>query len=78
MFFHLEIMMMRSDLLFGAGNFFDIDARTEYVEMLISKCMNVISKNHQSSPIGIQSHDLDPRLANVIERMFQRCYADGK
>ena len=77
-FFHLEEYDDALRLALGAGNFFDIDARTEYVEMLISKCMDTYIQNHQSSPIGIQSHDLDPRLANVIERMFQRCYADGK
>ena len=35
-FFHLEEYDDALRLALGAGNFFDIDARTEYVQMLIS------------------------------------------
>jgi 26S proteasome regulatory subunit N2 len=76
-FFHLEEYDDALRLALGAGNYFDVDARTEYVEMLISKCMDTYIKTY-NSPVDAQQIILDPRLANVIERMFQRCYADGE
>jgi len=76
-FFHLEEYDDALRLALGAGKYFDVDARTEYVEMLISKCMDTYIKTY-SCPVDAQLSPLDPRLANVVERMFQRCYADGE
>lgn len=76
----------------GAGDLFDISASGEYVETIISKCIDeyitIRSRNdllehseHQGN--GTASGDLvtgpeavDPRLEDIVERMFRKCYED--
>ncbi|EGB05696.1 hypothetical protein AURANDRAFT_54482 [Aureococcus anophagefferens] len=75
-FFHLEEYDDALRLALGAGRHFDVGARTEYVEMLSSKCVDTYIQTYRcSSDVHLP---LDPRLADVVERMFQRCYADGE
>lgn len=75
-FFHLEEYDDALRLALGAGRYFDVGARTEYVEMLSSKCVDTYIQTYRcSSDVHLP---LDPRLADVVERMFQRCYADGE
>ncbi|KAI4470142.1 26s proteasome non-atpase regulatory subunit [Holotrichia oblita] len=63
----------------GAGGLFDVNARSEYVETILSKCIDfyiqqrvaIVDDNAITKPI-------DPRLEGVVNRMFERCLDDGQ
>lgn len=73
-FFHLEEYDEALRLALGAGPYFDIGARSEYVETLVSRCVD----EYIAANSGDDDKGLDPRLEEIVERMFQRCYADGE
>ncbi|KAI5851178.1 armadillo-type protein [Morchella snyderi] len=83
----------------GAGELFDITAKSEYVETIISKCIDkyILINSHNdsilSSPPTLLSslvddasfpatnpakketlETVDPRLQDIVERMFRKCY----
>ncbi|CAB4395122.1 uncharacterized protein OCT59_026377 [Rhizophagus irregularis] len=64
----------------GAEDMFDASSKSEYVETIISKCIDkYISlrvKQYEDDPAS--NIQIDPRLQDVVERMFQRCYDDGE
>ena len=84
-FFHLEEYNDALRLALGAGSYFDITDRSEYVETLISKAIDeyVAQRTADSASAAETIADLgaaatvDPRLESIVERMFQRCVADG-
>ncbi|RIB20457.1 armadillo-type protein [Gigaspora rosea] len=63
----------------GAGDLFDATSKSEYVETIISKCIDkYISLRVQEYDNPSSAQQIDPRLQDVVERMFQRCYDDGE
>ncbi|CAG8448243.1 2744_t:CDS:10 [Cetraspora pellucida] len=63
----------------GAGDLFDASSKLEYVETIISKCIDkyiLLRVQEYDNPTNAQP--IDPRLQDVVERMFQRCYDDGE
>ncbi|CAG8444505.1 8265_t:CDS:10 [Diversispora eburnea] len=63
----------------GAGDLFDSSSKSEYVETIISKCIDkyiTLRVKQSEDPAG--GHEIDPRLQDVVERMFKRCYDDGE
>ncbi|CAG8688334.1 13834_t:CDS:10, partial [Gigaspora margarita] len=63
----------------GAGDLFDATSKSEYVETIISKCIDkYISLRVQEYDNSSSAQPIDPRLQDVVERMFQRCYDDGE
>lgn len=71
-YFHLEVYDQSLRLALGAGPHFDISVRSEYVETLVSRC---VDEYVAACPEG---GELDPRLVEIVERMFARCYEDGE
>ncbi|RKO87811.1 hypothetical protein BDK51DRAFT_28293, partial [Blyttiomyces helicus] len=63
----------------GAAKLFDANAKTEYVETIIAKCIDkyiaLRIEKHEKPNDAIQ---IDPRLEDVVQRMFARCYADAE
>ncbi|CCX33138.1 armadillo-type protein [Pyronema domesticum] len=70
----------------GAGELFNITAKEEYVDTIISKCIDeyiaVTSHNynleHNQEP-GSESQEpkvIDSRLQDIVERMFRKCYEE--
>ncbi|KAJ3088234.1 proteasome regulatory particle base subunit [Quaeritorhiza haematococci] len=59
----------------GAASLFDASAKTEYVETIISKCIDkyIALRLEQNETPDVQ---IDKRLEEVVERMFQRCFDD--
>ena len=45
---------------------FDVSERSEYVQMMITKCIDQYSKQRQ------QGHLPDKRLENMVNRMFHK------
>ncbi|CAO3590032.1 unnamed protein product [Absidia cylindrospora] len=61
----------------GAGKRFDLSEKSEYVETIISKCIDkYIDLRQQEMAVG--GIDIDLRLQDIVERMFQRCAQDGE
>ncbi|KAI8891036.1 26S proteasome regulatory complex, non-ATPase subcomplex, Rpn2/Psmd1 subunit [Backusella circina FSU 941] len=59
----------------GAGKKFDLSDSSEYVSTIISKCIDkyIHLRTSEDAP-----ENIDPRLQDVVERMFQRCAQDGE
>jgi len=63
----------------GAEELFDASSKSEYVETIISKCIDkYISLRLKQYEDPTSSVQIDSRLQDVVERMFQRCYDDGE
>ncbi|ORZ21533.1 armadillo-type protein [Absidia repens] len=61
----------------GAGKRFDLSEKSEYVETIIAKCIDkYIDLRQQEMTVG--GTDIDLRLQDIVERMFQRCAHDGE
>jgi len=63
----------------GAGDLFNVNGHSEYVETIIAKCIDMYTKSrvkmaeNPSEPVNI-----DERLIAVVNKMFQRCFEDKK
>jgi 26S proteasome regulatory subunit N2 len=76
-YFHLEDLHDSLRLALGAGHYFDVTSRSQYVETLIAKCIEEYTTlNQQAVKDGIPAA-IDTRLLNIVERMYLRCYDDG-
>ncbi|EIE88462.1 hypothetical protein G6F46_008395 [Rhizopus delemar] len=59
----------------GAGQYFDVSDTSEYVTTIISKCIDKYI-SLRASPENMEQ--VDSRLQDIVERMFQRCADDGE
>ncbi|SAM01373.1 hypothetical protein [Absidia glauca] len=59
----------------GAAKRFDLSEKSEYVETIISQCIDKYILLRQQASDGM-AEDIDPRLQDIVERMFQRCAQD--
>jgi len=78
-FYHLEELDDALKYALGAGSLFDIEQSSEYVETLISKCIDEYIRLRVSVMSGKgEEEKMDERLEAVVERMFERCFTDGQ
>jgi 26S proteasome regulatory subunit N2 len=66
----------------GAGKLFDINIKNDYVETIVCKLLLIkrlakcidqyISKRQE----GVEK--IDSRLEDIVQKMFNKCYADGE
>ncbi|RNA28469.1 26S proteasome non-ATPase regulatory subunit 1 [Brachionus plicatilis] len=80
-YYHLGSFDNALQYALGADKLFNVDESTEYVETIISKCIDHYTKlqmeNFQVKNLS-EMKDIDPRLENIVNRMFQRCLDDKK
>ncbi|KAH8555091.1 armadillo-type protein [Umbelopsis sp. PMI_123] len=76
-YYHLGELDDALTFALGAGNLVDISQKSEYIETIISQCIDKYIAL-RSRAQDDQSEDIDPRLQNIVERMFQRCIDDGE
>ena len=50
--------------------------KNEYVETLLSKCIDEYKLLRNKTEAESEGQPVDPRMENIIEQMFQRCYKD--
>ncbi|KAK9473769.1 armadillo-type protein [Dipodascopsis tothii] len=65
----------------SAGELFDLAAKSEYVETIVSKCIDTyiqLSQKYFDYPDRHPGASVDAALVEVVERMFQRCLVDGQ
>ncbi|CAM9543493.1 unnamed protein product [Ectocarpus sp. 6 AP-2014] len=81
-FFHLEEYSDALRLALGAGEYFDVSSKTEYVSTMVSKCIDQYTAQRTAAIGGgvpdEAPEEMDPRMEGIVERMFDRCYADGE
>lgn len=63
----------------GAGNLFDVNARNEYVDTIIAKCIDFYTQQRVAIFENAKNaKPIDPRLEAIVNRMIQRCLEDGQ
>jgi 26S proteasome regulatory subunit N2 len=93
-FYHLEEFSDALKYALGAGAHFDVSSKSEYVETLIAKAIDqyINVRVKPSKLVSIDSDEamevettdtavaaeMDPRLEAIVDRMFDRCFADGE
>ncbi|KAI9916700.1 hypothetical protein PsorP6_016713 [Peronosclerospora sorghi] len=76
-FFHLEEYEDALRLALGAGKYFDLNTRSQYTNTIIATCIDNYVAVRAKEDVKAEKA-LDPRLTQVVERMFERCYAAGE
>lgn len=83
-FYHLGSFEDALTYALGAGNLFDVNARTEYVETIIAKCIDfyiqqrVAAIDAADEAKSVDAKPVDARLEVIVNRMIQRCLDDGQ
>ncbi|KAJ3119649.1 proteasome regulatory particle base subunit [Nowakowskiella sp. JEL0407] len=72
-YYHLGEFDDSVQFALGAGDLFDINGKSEYVETIIAKCIDKYIELRSSS-----SEKIDSRLEIIVEKMFTRCFADNE
>lgn len=63
----------------GAGDLFDVNARNEYVDTIIAKCIDFYTQQRvELAEGGVTEKPIDPRLEEIVNRMIERCLDDGQ
>ncbi|KAL7991133.1 hypothetical protein Chor_014563, partial [Crotalus horridus] len=79
-FYHLGAFEESLNYALGAGNLFNVNDNSEYVETIIAKCIDHYTKQcveNADLTEGVQKA-VDPRLEGIVNKMFQRCLDDHK
>ncbi|KAG1668453.1 26S proteasome non-ATPase regulatory subunit 1 [Nymphon striatum] len=77
-YYHLGSFEDSLTFALGAGSLFDVNHNTEYVETIISKCIDYYTKLRIENSTGSDKKVIDSRLESIVNRMFQRCFDDGQ
>ncbi|ORX50506.1 26S proteasome regulatory complex, non-ATPase subcomplex, Rpn2/Psmd1 subunit [Hesseltinella vesiculosa] len=77
-YYHLGELDESLIFALGAGKKFDLSEKSEYVDTIISKCIDKYISLRQQEPNAENVEEIDPRLQDIVERMFQRCAQDGE
>ncbi|CAH2005412.1 unnamed protein product [Acanthoscelides obtectus] len=78
-YYHLGAFEDSVTYALGAGDLFDVNARSEYVETILAKCIDYYTQ--QRVALAENSPDIKPidsRLEAIVDRMFKRCLDDGQ
>ena len=66
-------------LALAAGDKFNINERSQYVETLVHKCIDkYVEKRVAIVDRKEEGIFVDPKMENVVERMLLRCYDDDQ
>ena len=60
-----------------AGDFFDINEGSEYTETVVSKCLDDYIAACVAADETGEEKDIGANLISVVERMFEKCVAQG-
>lgn len=77
-YYHLGSFEDSLTYALGAGGLFNVNDASEYVETIISKCIDHYTKLciYNSDALDDEKKPIDPRLEAIVNRMFQRCFDD--
>lgn len=78
-YYHLGAFEDSLTYALGAGNLFDVNARNEYVDTIIAKCIDFYTQQRIAIVEDAKNaKPIDPRLEAIVNRMLQRCLEDGQ
>ncbi|XP_064393012.1 26S proteasome non-ATPase regulatory subunit 1-like isoform X2 [Halichondria panicea] len=79
-FYHLGSFEDSLNFALGAGPQFDVNGTSEYIETIISQCIDRYTelKVKQFDGLLEEGREIDPRLETIVDRMFVRCLADKR
>jgi 26S proteasome regulatory subunit N2 len=93
-YFHLEQFEDAVEFALFSGEYFSTDSKSEYVDTIVSKCIDAyIEKQQKEYAISFSSKEdqkdgneeddeedpeISEKMTSVVERMFERCYSDGQ
>ena len=73
-YYHLGSYEDSLSYALGAGPLFDvISTDSQYVETIIAKCIDSYTARRQE-----ESKNIDRRLEEIVDRMFDRCFQHGQ
>ncbi|EAT45860.1 AAEL002906-PA [Aedes aegypti] len=78
-YYHLGSFEDSLTYALGAGDLFDVNARNEYVDTIIAKCIDHYTHLRvQLAENPSKAKPIDARLEAIVNRMIQRCLDDGQ
>ncbi|XP_076436013.1 26S proteasome non-ATPase regulatory subunit 1-like [Babylonia areolata] len=77
-YYHLGAYEESLTYALGAGDLFDVNNNSEFVQTIISKCIDHYTRLRvENAELAEEEQKpIDPRLEAVVNRMFQRCFDD--
>ncbi|GAX76891.1 hypothetical protein CEUSTIGMA_g4337.t1 [Chlamydomonas eustigma] len=77
-FYHLGELDDALNYALGAGSLFNVNEESEFVNTLVSRCLDRYFELRVKEIEEKQEVDIDPRLTSVVERMINRCCEQGQ
>ncbi|XP_015216748.1 26S proteasome non-ATPase regulatory subunit 1 [Lepisosteus oculatus] len=79
-FYHLGAFEESLNYALGAGDLFNVNDDSEYVETIIAKCIDYYTKQRVENAElpDDERKSIDPRLEGIVNKMFLRCLGDHK
>ncbi|PSN34480.1 26S proteasome non-ATPase regulatory subunit 1 [Blattella germanica] len=78
-YYHLGSFEDSLTYALGAGNLFNVNSRSEYVDTIIAKCIDYYTQQRVAKAENSEgAKEIDPRLEAIVDRMFQRCLDDSQ
>lgn len=78
-YYHLGSYVDSLTYALGAGSLFDVNARSEYVDTIIAKCIDQYTElrvHNLDNPD--KAIEIDSRMEAIVDRMFARCLEEGQ
>ena len=79
--YHLENYKEALMLALESGDHFDISLKSDFVQTLVSHCINQYISSEVQNYNARSPEDrveISEKMKYVVEKMFERCYADGE
>ncbi|KAL7035627.1 hypothetical protein ACKWTF_008475 [Chironomus riparius] len=78
-YYHLGAFEDSLTYALGAGELFDVNARNEYVDTIVAKCIDFYTQQCVAKfEDDKDAKPIDPRLEAIVNRMLSRCLEDGQ
>ncbi|KAK9464676.1 armadillo-type protein [Lipomyces arxii] len=81
-YYHLGELDSSVQFALAAGDLFDLSVKTEYVETIVSKCIDSYIRSSQIVFDSLKKDQpetiINSNLVGVVERMFKRCIEAGE
>lgn len=80
-YYHLGSFEDSLTYALGAGDLFDVNSHSEYVDTIIAKCIDHYTQLRNAKMDDKEENknvEIDPRLEAIVNRMFERCLDDGQ
>lgn len=78
-YYHLGAFEDSLTYALGAGELFDVNARNEYVDTIVAKCIDFYTQQCVAKfEDEKNAKPIDPRLEAIVNRMLLRCLEDGQ